>query len=74
MYFALIKDRVASTRKIIAIFIIACFYGIAMEYVQKYFIPGRDFDVYDMVADAIGAVGGWIVFRVSVSWLKAPQE
>ncbi len=30
-------------------------YGIGMEYVQKYFIPGRDFDLADIIADMIGA-------------------
>lgn len=30
-------------------------YGIGMEYVQKYWIPGRDYDLADMIADMIGA-------------------
>lgn len=30
--------------------------GIALEYVQKYFIPGRSFDASDMLADATGAI------------------
>jgi len=30
--------------------------GVALEYVQRYFIPGRSFDVKDIVADAVGAV------------------
>ena len=37
------------------IFIISCGYGIGMEYVQKYFIPGRDYDQQDILADIIGA-------------------
>jgi VanZ family protein len=37
------------------IFILSCTYGISMEYVQKYFIPGRDFDLADIIADMIGA-------------------
>ena len=37
------------------IFIVACAYGISMEYVQKYFIPGRDYDQEDIIADIIGA-------------------
>ena len=37
--------------------------GIVMEYVQMYFIPNRSFDVYDIVADVIGAVaaGIWLI-------------
>jgi VanZ like family len=36
-------------------FILAAIYGIGMEYVQKYWIPGRDYDLGDMIADLIGA-------------------
>ena len=43
------------TRLFFIIFIIACVYGIGMEYVQKYFIPGRDYDQEDIIADMIGA-------------------
>src|ERR1700692_4165832 len=37
------KDKISNTRFII-IFAIACLYGTGMEYIQKYFIPNRDFD------------------------------
>ncbi len=37
------------------IFVIAAVYGAGMEFVQKYFIPGRDFEVGDILADLIGA-------------------
>jgi VanZ family protein len=37
------------------VFILAEAYGIGMEYVQKYYIPGRDFDEADIIADMIGA-------------------
>ncbi len=30
-------------------------YGIGMEFVQKYWIPGRDYDLADMIADMMGA-------------------
>ena len=30
--------------------------GIALEFVQLYFIPNRDFDVWDIVADSLGAI------------------
>jgi VanZ family protein len=36
-------------------YVIANVYGISMEYVQKYWIPGRDYDLADMIADMIGA-------------------
>jgi VanZ family protein len=37
------------------IFIIGAAYGIGMEFVQKYFIPRRDFEEGDIIADLIGA-------------------
>jgi VanZ family protein len=46
--------------------LVACFFGIAMEFVQKYFIPNRDFDIYDIVADIIGAAGGFLIARLIV--------
>lgn len=33
----------------------ACLWGITSELVQKYFIPGRSFDLLDWAADSIGA-------------------
>jgi VanZ family protein len=38
-----------------AIFILALIYGISSEFIQKYFIPGRDYDNADIIADMIGA-------------------
>ena len=35
-------------------------YGVAIEFIQKYFIPFRSFDFTDMIADAVGAtLGAW---------------
>ncbi len=41
------------------LFLIACVYGIGMEFVQKYFIPHRDFEEGDIIADLIGASLGY---------------
>lgn len=38
----------------------AVLYGAGMEFVQKYFIPNRSFDLLDIMADGIGAFAGWI--------------
>jgi VanZ family protein len=57
-------------RKSVLILIIACLYGTAMEYVQKYFIPNRDFDIYDITADIIGALMGFLTVRLTFSWFR----
>jgi VanZ family protein len=36
-------------------YVIGNIYGIGMEYVQKYWIPGRDYDLADIIADMIGS-------------------
>jgi VanZ family protein len=45
--------------------ILAIVYGIAMEFVQKYWIPNRSFDLGDIAADAVGAFLGlaWCRWR-----------
>lgn len=40
----------------------ALFYGLAVEFIQRYFVPNRDFDLYDVVADVAGGVIGLIVW------------
>jgi VanZ family protein len=44
----------------IRIAIIWLAYGIGMEFVQRYFIPNRSFDVGDIAADAFGCALGVI--------------
>src|SRR5688500_13928190 len=38
-------------------------YGVAIEFIQINFIPLRSFDVYDIVADAVGCVIGFFFVR-----------
>ncbi len=45
----------------ITVFLSVC-YGIVMEYIQLW--VGRDFDVWDMLADGAGAVAGWLFLAV----------
>ncbi len=44
--------------------------GVAMEYVQKYFVPNRSFDSWDIVADIAGcviaAIWLWIIVKGNV--------
>ena len=56
------KDTRSGSRKIfLKIMITGIVYGIAMEIVQKYFIPFRSFDFGDIIADAIGCVVGYLI-------------
>jgi len=34
-------------------------YGVIMEFVQKYFVPNRSFDLGDIVSDAVGSLSGF---------------
>ena len=65
-YYAGKTDK-ETKRKFFLIFIVACLYGTAMEYVQKYFIPFRDFDLYDILADVGGAAAGYILVGLTVT-------
>jgi VanZ family protein len=42
----------------------AVVYGVAMEFVQKYFTSDRAFDIWDMAADTFGAVMGCLFMVV----------
>jgi VanZ family protein len=46
---------------IIALSVLA--YGVAMEFVQKWFVTNRSFDVGDIGADAAGALLGYILAK-----------
>ena len=46
-------------RNFFIFYVIANIYGIGMEYVQKYWIPGRDYDLADIIADMIGSGIGY---------------
>ncbi|MEJ0083605.1 MAG: VanZ family protein [Puia sp.] len=52
------KKNNHSNSRFVLILIIACLYGVATELMQKYLIPNRDYDIYDILADSIGAVLG----------------
>ena len=70
-YFAARPEESKKLRKwFFLVFIIACLYGTAMEYVQKYFIPFRDFDLYDILADVIGACLGYLLVLLTISWWR----
>ncbi|HMG68347.1 MAG TPA: VanZ family protein [Chitinophagaceae bacterium] len=55
------KIKGKENRRFLEIAIYFFLYGIAMEFVQKYFIPNRSFDVGDILADGIGCVSGLLI-------------
>ncbi|MDB5190756.1 MAG: hypothetical protein JWQ96_319 [Segetibacter sp.] len=48
---------------LIAVAVMALAYGIAIEFVQKYLVPHRSFDKFDILFDAFGCFFGWMVGR-----------
>ncbi|MEO6489566.1 MAG: VanZ family protein [Ferruginibacter sp.] len=47
----------------IRICISACIWGLATEFIQKYYVPSRSFDIFDWVADSAGITIAWIYCR-----------
>jgi VanZ family protein len=41
----------------------ALIYGLAVEFIQRTWVPNRSFDLFDVAADFLGAIVGWMVFR-----------
>jgi len=53
----------SSSRWLIRVPLIFFGYSIAVEFIQHYFIPGRSFDLADIIADAAGCLLGFIWTR-----------
>ena len=68
------KKIINSDSRFVLILIIACLYGVATELMQKYLIPNRDYDIYDILADSIGAVLGFIFVLLTVKWFRTPDS
>lgn len=64
-YFTLTKGQKSyPTSEILKkVFFISSFYGISMEFVQ-YFFTARSFDIWDIVADIIGAAIAWGILSI----------
>jgi VanZ family protein len=55
------KKKITSWFFSIALYGLA--YGISVEFIQKYFVPNRSYEVWDIVADAIGCFIGYFYCR-----------
>jgi VanZ family protein len=73
-YYYTVKKNAILVSRYTVLLIIASLYGIGTEFMQKYFIPNRDFSIYDIAADIAGAVVGYIVVRVIFSRYKIPAD
>jgi VanZ family protein len=72
-YYAAKQDKNLKKRFIIFL-IIASLYGVATELMQKYCIPNRDYDIYDIAADTAGAIIGYLIVLLTLSRRKAKNK
>ncbi len=63
-----LQKRIISKFTLTIIAISAAFYGLAIEYIQKYFAVHRSFDMSDVAADIVGAIAGIIAFNLVRKW------
>lgn len=70
-----IKDLLISNSQkrnwFLAIMLIGIGYGISMEFVQKYWIPNRSFEVMDILADSVGCL---LAFVFSLQILRKNKQ
>ena len=70
-----LQKRVISKFTLTIIAISAAFYGLAIEYIQKYIAIHRSFDMSDVAADTVGAIAGILAFNlVRKWWLDKPAK
>lgn len=55
--------------RFLAIFIAGIFFSVLTEALQL-LVEGRSFDIYDMVADAIGLIIGLAISTPALRWIK----
>ena len=48
---------------LLGIVLVVTLYGLAIEFIQKYLVPNRSFDMMDVLADGTGAAMGALIFR-----------
>ncbi len=40
-----------------------CIWGLTTEFIQKFYVPTRSFDIFDWVADSAGVLIAWLYCR-----------
>jgi len=75
IYYATRKEKNNhNNSRFVLILIIACLYGVATELMQKYLIPNRDYDIYDILADCTGAALGFLVVLLTVKRFSTSSQ
>lgn len=61
--FMLSESPVPSRKKIIFLYIALAvsLWGLATEFIQKYLVVNRDFELLDWLADSLGALGAYLI-------------
>jgi VanZ family protein len=57
------QNKGLSNMGLSGIVIVVTLYGLAIEYIQKYLVANRSFDMMDVLADGTGAAMGALIFR-----------
>jgi len=57
------KKHISPVTLLLLVFV-AAGYGLVIEFIQKYWAINRSFDMYDVVADTLGAIAGVWVFKL----------
>lgn len=64
--YAILKWPIEQNNKklwFIRIAVLVIIYGVIMEFVQKFFVVGRSFDLVDIVFDTVGSLAGLIIIN-----------
>ncbi len=54
-------DKFAFRKMAVIVCLAAIVYGIMMEFVQKYWVPNRSFELLDILADTGGSLAGYFI-------------
>lgn len=58
---------------IFLIVLLSASYGLGIEFIQKYWAVQRSFDMYDVLADTLGAIAGVAAFKI-ILYLFFPRS
>lgn len=68
------QKKFISPLTLVILVIMTAAYGLAIEYIQKYWVIGRSFDMFDVLADTLGAIAGVWVFHIVRRWFLADKK